>query len=80
MRTVGAYEAKTHLAELLDEVEQGGAVTIARHGRPVARLVPARQARAADRKAAVSAVREFAAAHRLQGLDLAALINEGRRW
>jgi prevent-host-death family protein len=38
--TVGAYEAKTHLAALLDRVEQGEALTITRNGRPVARLVP----------------------------------------
>ena len=38
--TIGAYEAKTHLPRLLDEVERGKAVVITRHGRPVARLVP----------------------------------------
>lgn len=39
-RTVGAYEVKTHLAALLDEVERGRTVTITRNGRPVARLSP----------------------------------------
>ncbi|MBD0274797.1 MAG: type II toxin-antitoxin system prevent-host-death family antitoxin [Acetobacteraceae bacterium] len=39
--TVGAYEAKTHLAALLDRVENGETLTITRNGRPVARLVPA---------------------------------------
>lgn len=39
--TVGAYEAKTHLASLLDRVESGETLTITRNGRPVARLVPA---------------------------------------
>lgn len=39
--TVGAYEAKTHLAALLDRVESGETLTITRNGRPVARLVPA---------------------------------------
>jgi prevent-host-death family protein len=38
--TVGAFAAKTHLAELLGRVEAGGSITITRHGRPVARLVP----------------------------------------
>ena len=79
MRTVGAYEAKTHLAELLDEVEKGGAITIARHGRGVARLVPARSAKNEDRRAAVTAIRGFAAAHRLRGLKLRRMIEEGRR-
>jgi len=38
--TVGAFEAKTHLSELLTRVESGEQVTITKHGRPVARLVP----------------------------------------
>ena len=40
MTTVGAYEAKTHLPALLAQVERGETVTITRHGRPIARLVP----------------------------------------
>lgn len=43
MTTVGAYEAKTHLPALLARVEHGERVTITRHGRPVAVLVPAEQ-------------------------------------
>jgi prevent-host-death family protein len=39
-KTVNVHEAKTHLSRLLVEVENGGEVTIARAGRPVARLVP----------------------------------------
>jgi prevent-host-death family protein len=41
MATVGAFEAKTKLAELLDRVEAGETVTITRRGKAVARLVPA---------------------------------------
>ena len=40
MTTVGSYEAKTHLADLLKRVEAGEHITIAKHGRPVAVLVP----------------------------------------
>jgi prevent-host-death family protein len=39
--TVGSFEAKTKLSELLDKVEAGETVTITRHGKPIARLVPA---------------------------------------
>jgi prevent-host-death family protein len=39
MKTVGAFEAKTHLSHLLDLVESGEEVTITRHGKPVAQLV-----------------------------------------
>jgi prevent-host-death family protein len=40
MQTVGAFEAKTHLAELLDRVSRGETIVITRHGVPAARLVP----------------------------------------
>ena len=40
MRTVGSYEAKTHLPRLLDEVAKGERITITKHGHPVAMLVP----------------------------------------
>ena len=39
-RTMTAATAKAHLAEALREVESGESVTITRHGRPVAVLVP----------------------------------------
>jgi prevent-host-death family protein len=45
MKTVGAFEAKTHLSALLDRVERGEEVLITRRGRSVAKLVPARSAR-----------------------------------
>ncbi|MFZ9216666.1 MAG: type II toxin-antitoxin system Phd/YefM family antitoxin [Vulcanococcus sp.] len=40
MKCVGAFEAKTHLSRLLEEVEGGEEVLITRHGRAVARLMP----------------------------------------
>jgi prevent-host-death family protein len=40
MTTVGAFEAKTHLSELLDRVARGEKITITRHGVPAAFLVP----------------------------------------
>jgi prevent-host-death family protein len=45
MTTVNVHEAKTHLSRLLARVEAGEEVLIARAGRPIARLVPARKAR-----------------------------------
>lgn len=40
MKTIQSSLAKTHFAQLLDEVEKGETVQITRHGRIVARLVP----------------------------------------
>jgi prevent-host-death family protein len=41
---VNVHEAKTHLSRLLSRVEAGEQVTIARAGRPVAKLVPVAKA------------------------------------
>jgi prevent-host-death family protein len=38
--TVNIHEAKTQLSRLIMRVQQGEEITIARAGRPVARLVP----------------------------------------
>lgn len=40
MDTVGSFEAKTHLPKLLERVARGEKITITRHGKPVAMLVP----------------------------------------
>lgn len=41
MSTVSIHEAKTHLSELIAELERvGGRVIISRYGRPVAELTP----------------------------------------
>ena len=41
MTEIGVFEAKNKLSGLLDRVERGEEITITRHGRAVARLVPA---------------------------------------
>jgi prevent-host-death family protein len=59
---IGAFEAKNKLSWLLDRVEQGEEITITRHGRPVAKLVPSDAG--IDRsqaKAALQRLRERAA-------------------
>ena len=40
METIGLFEAKTHLSELVARAEQGEEVIITRHNKPVAKLVP----------------------------------------
>lgn len=40
---VNVHEAKSRLSKLLELVEEGETVVIARHGRPVAELVPVRR-------------------------------------
>jgi prevent-host-death family protein len=50
MITVGSFEAKTKLAELLDKVAAGETVTITRYGKAVAKLVPANGADEQERR------------------------------
>jgi prevent-host-death family protein len=79
MRRIGAYEAKTHLPRLLDEVAAGETITITKHGVAVAVLapVPSRPTRTAQE--AIAGIRAFRRAHPLDGLSLRELIDEGRR-
>ena len=49
MREVGTLEARNSLSALLELVEKGEEITITRHGKPVARLVP--PARTEEQKA-----------------------------
>ncbi len=84
MTTVGSFEAKTKLAELLDRVEAGEVVTITRRGKAVARLVPARSEEGA---AQVRRVVEDIKRNRVgrgkpagPGTSIAELIKAGRRY
>jgi prevent-host-death family protein len=40
VKTVNIHEAKTHLSRLIDEVAAGAEITIAKAGKPMARLSP----------------------------------------
>ncbi len=80
MQTFGAYEAKTHFAQLLDAVEHGETITITRHGIPVAIITPARAGIPVNADAAIEA---WLAARKgiTLGDDLSIrdMIEEGRR-
>jgi prevent-host-death family protein len=79
---VGTFEAKNRLSALLDQVEQGAEVTITRHGRAVARLVPVSGTAPQEaRRAAMARIRARAAARRSGPFDWSewkALRDEGR--
>jgi len=45
MESVNMHEAKTHLSRLMELVELGEAVVIARNGKPIAKLIPFRSER-----------------------------------
>ena len=77
MTTVGAYEAKTHLPQLIEKVLQGETIQITRHGVPVANLVPIDQEKnPAD---VLDELRRFRKGKRLKGISVKDLISEGRK-
>lgn len=76
MKEVGAFEAKNTLSALLDLVERGEEVTITRHGKPVARLVPPRgQPNREEARAAAERIRE-----RARKLKLGITLEEALAW
>lgn len=78
MREIGAFEAKTHLSELLADVEAGETVTITRRGKAVARLVPV-AATLTDRLDTIRRLNQLGAAIRMTGAEVLAARDEGRR-
>ena len=79
MKQVGTYEAKTHLADLLAEVQGGEIVIITRRGVPIAKLMPVETPQ--DK---VEAAKEGLIALRNQtpsgDLTIREMIEEGRRF
>ena len=77
--TIGAFAAKTHLSELLEQVEAGNVVTITRRGRAVARLVPVEAANVDRAARAVERLRVLRQGATLGDVDWRVLRDEGRR-
>ncbi|HKE65547.1 MAG TPA: type II toxin-antitoxin system prevent-host-death family antitoxin [Micromonosporaceae bacterium] len=76
--SIGAYEAKTHLPRLLDQVERGDSVTITKHGRAVARLVPV-SPQTSDPETVIAALRAARVGVRRGRTSIRKMIEEGRR-
>lgn len=81
MQTIGAYEAKVHLSQLLDKVANGKTITITRHGVPVAVLIPPPTQEQPDVGSVIEALRQFRQGVKpLAGLSVRAMIEDGRRF
>ena len=80
MATVGSYEAKTRLPELLRRTAKGEKITITKHGVSVAVLMPAGSNKKRDTVILIQEIRKFRKGHTLQGVSLREMIDEGRRF
>lgn len=78
--TIGAFDAKTHLSELLERVSKGESFVITRRGVPVARLSPAEPvAPAPSRDELLQKARQLRAAVGASAVDIRSWIYEGRK-
>ena len=80
MELIGAYEAKTHLPQLLDRVARGERLTITRHGKPVAELIPVATDRRQAQRAAARIVERRRHLKKAPLAELMATIHEGHRY
>ena len=82
--TIGAFEAKTKFSEHLERVSEGAEITITKHERPVARLVPFEKPSLVDLASLFAQMDEFRSKHPLnpKGLEKISyrdLIDQGRK-
>lgn len=82
--TVGAFEAKTKFSELLERVSEGAEITITKHEKPVARLVPFEKPSRVELTTLFQQMKDFRTAHPLNPKGLARisyreLIDGGRK-
>ena len=81
METIGAFEAKTHLGNLLDRVAKGEKITITRHGVPAALLVPIGPSeQKLSHKEIVEGMRDLRKRVKPGNMSVRDMVNEGRRY
>ena len=81
MNSVGAFEAKTHLSELLDRVREGEKITITRHGVPAAMLVPVEEKGSKlTHREVVEGMRALRRRIKPDSMSVREMVNQGRRF
>jgi prevent-host-death family protein len=79
MRTIGLFEAKQKLSELIERASEGEQIGITKRGKLTAMIVPARPEKSpAEVFAGIEAIRERAKPL-VKGMTVKDLIKEGRR-
>jgi prevent-host-death family protein len=79
--SIGAFEAKTHLSDLLDRVARGEKITITRHGVPAALLVPVTEtAPKMTHQEIVEGMRALRKRVKPGKMSVREMVNEGRRY
>jgi prevent-host-death family protein len=81
MTSIGFYEARTHLSELLDQVARGKTILITRRGKPAALLAPPPAEPKKDVRQVIAEMKALRRGNTLgEGRSIRDLIEEGRRY
>ncbi len=82
MTTIGSYQAKTHLPELIERVARGEKILITRRGKAVAMLTPPPQQSDRDVRQVVEEMLAFRDRHgpKLGKMTIREAIEKGRRY
>lgn len=80
MNSIGAFEAKTHLSNLLKRVAEGETIQITKHGIPVAMLAPLPPYRKKNLRVLADEIRRSRKGITLGKIRIQNLIIEGRRY
>ena len=80
MDSIGIYEAKSKLSELVGKAEAGEVVTITRRGRPVAKIVPVKRSEVVDNSKAVDELIRFSKTIKLKRRLTQRELREMREW
>ncbi|MGJ4789602.1 type II toxin-antitoxin system Phd/YefM family antitoxin [Leptospira koniambonensis] len=79
MELVSAFQAKTHLSELLKKVQSGEVFVITHRGKPIAKLVPFSEEIEFDSKEGLNTLKKIRASISSK-VNIKEFINEGRKW
>ena len=78
---IGIFEAKTHLSQILDKVENGADFVVTKRGKPVAKIIPFKQEPEMTYTEAVAKLMEMRKLYRGEpgSFNIREAIEEGRR-
>jgi prevent-host-death family protein len=78
---IGIFEAKTHLSQILEKVQNGEDFIITKRGKPAARIVPIEEEKKMSRKEVIEEFRNLRKLYRGEpgSFNIREAIEEGRR-
>ena len=80
MITIGIFEAKANLGQLVQSASEGEVVVLTRRGKPVAEIrAPEGESAQEDTVLAIAALRKIRRSLKTGSFDIADLVGEGRR-